>query len=49
MATKYGLRLTESIAVDERRNFLREKFARVFSPNFMSIAVFLTFEKPATG
>ena len=49
MAAKYGLRLTESIAVDERRNFLREKFARVFSPNFMSIAVFLTFEKPATS
>jgi hypothetical protein len=49
MARKYGLRVTESIAVDEGQNITREALAQVFSPNFMSIAVFFTFEKPTTG
>jgi SAM-dependent methyltransferase len=45
MARKHGLRVAESISVDDRRNVPREVLAHFLSPNLMSIAVFFMFEK----
>lgn len=45
MAEKYGLTITESVTVDERKNRGREFAARFLPMNFMSTAVFHTFEK----
>lgn len=45
MAKRHHLQVTESIAVDEGANLMRELLARVFSPNLMSIAVFFNFER----
>jgi SAM-dependent methyltransferase len=44
-ALRHGLRGSESIMVDERRNILREVLVRVLPLNLMAVALFQVFEK----
>ncbi len=46
-AIRHGLSRSESIMVDERRNILRELLVRVLPLNFMAVALFQVFAKPA--
>jgi len=48
-AVRHGLRGSESIMVDERRNIVRELLVRVLPLNLMAVALFQVFEKAETA